>query len=94
MPTPPATDLAPPLGGPGAGIPAGGGTGLGSGGGLSALVSEIIDALGGLFVLDCIASGAIRRPTASPTFTVRTSLPTASTIPAASWPGTAGSGWG
>lgn len=49
MPTPPATDLAPPLGGPGAGIPAGGGTGLGSGGGLSALVSEIIDALGGLF---------------------------------------------
>lgn len=32
--------------------------------------------------------------TASPGLTVRTSLPTASTIPAASWPGIAGSGCG
>ncbi len=30
----------------------------------------------------------------SPTFTVRTSLPTASTTPAASWPGMQGRGWG
>lgn len=55
--TPPAADLASPFGaGPGLGAPAAGGPGLGSGGGLSTLVSEIIDALGGLF--DDLTDGA------------------------------------
>ena len=60
--TTPGADLASPFGaGPGAGPPTAGGGGLGSGGGLSTLVSEILDALGGLF------DDPTADPTADPT---------------------------